>query len=461
MSTGGRLPGLAGRWALLLLPAFAAGWPLFRPATLLLHLFFLSFFWLLLAFYRRETFGSWRELGFLTALFAAMLGIGATLARLLPAEPGVLPVPVAALLLTLLYNGRLAMTATVTLSLVLATLDGGLERAPLVYGLAGGVSGALVLRRVRRRSELYAGALAIAAALAGAALVEGAQVRAPGTVLGAQAAIAAGLGLIQVAVAALLLPLAERASGRTTDLTLLELADPTHPLLARLAHEAPGTWAHSLLVANLAEAAANRIGANGLLARVGGYFHDVGKLEAPELFAENFEGRSSPHAAMSPRESARRVRGHVDAGLALAAAARLPAIVRQFIPEHHGTGMLEYFVGELPAAERLRAAADPDFRYAGPRPRSRETAVLMLADAAEASVRVLDERSPDRVRQVLAHLITQRLEAGQFDEAPVTASDLARITEAFVPLLAGMHHARPAYPRSAGGITSAFGRRQG
>ncbi len=460
MSTGGRLPGLAGRWALLLLPAAAAGWPLFRPATLLLHFFFLSFFWLLLAFYRRETFASWRELGALAALFTVTLGLGSTLARLLPAEPAVLPVPLAALLLTLLYNGRLAMTATVTLALVLATLDGGIERAPLVYGLAGGVSGALVLRRVRRRSELHAAALAIAAALAGAALVEGAQVRAPWSVLGAQAAIGAGLGLMQVALASLLLPLAERASGRTTDLTLLELADPTHPLLARLACEAPGTWAHSLMVANLAEAGCNRIGANGLLARVGGYFHDVGKLEAPELFFENLEGRLDAHAGLTPRESARRVRAHVEAGLVLAEAARLPRVVQRFIPEHHGTGALEYFLGELPPAERLRAAADADFHYAGPRPQTRETAVLMLADAAEASVRVLDERTPDRVRQVLAHLISQRLQGGQFDEAPLTTSDLARITDAFVPLLAGMHHARPEYPRSAGGITSAFGRRQ-
>lgn len=459
MSTGRRVAGVAGRWALLLPPALAAGLPLFRPATLLLHLLFLSFFWLLLAFYRRETFRSARELAFFAGLFTLVLGIGATLQRLDQVQPAALPVPLAALLISLLYNGRLAMTAAATLSLVLATMDGGIERAPLVYGVAGGVAAALVLRRVRRRRELYTAALAIAAALAGAALVEGLQAGAPAGSWAPQAGLAAGLGLVQVALAMLLLPLAEGAATRTTDFTLLELADPTQPLLARLAREAPGTWTHSLSVATLSEAAANAIGANGLLARVGAYYHDVGKLSAPELFIENQGPGASPHAGFTPRESARRVREHVPVGLTLAAEARLPPEVRRFIPEHHGTGLLDYFIGQLPQAERPRAQEDPDFRYPGPRPASRETAILMLADAVEAAVRVLDERSPERVRATIARLINLRLERGQLAEAPLTTQDLARITEAFVPLLAGMHHGRLDYPEATGGITHGFGRR--
>lgn len=459
MSTGERVRDRAGRWALLLLPAAAAGAPDFRPAILLLHLFFLSFFWLLLAFYREETYRSWRELTFFAALFALALGPGAALARVTEPEVAVAALPVAALLITLLYGGRLAMTATAVLALVLATLDGTAHRAPLLYGLAGGVAGALVLRRVRRRAELYAAAAAIALALALAAGIEGFLAGAPPEGVGFAALLGAALALVQVSLVMLLLPVAEAATGRTTDFTLLELADPTQPLLARLSREAPGTWAHSLLVANLAEAGANAIGANGLLARVGGYYHDVGKLGAPALFMENFAGGESPHRSLEPRESARRVREHVTAGLDLARSAGLPAAVSRFIPEHHGTAPLEYFLAQVPEAERSHASEAPEFRYPGPRPTSRETAVVMLADAAEAAVRVLDERSRERVGEVLDRLFRHRVDTGQLSDAPLTLRDLARVREALLSLLAGLHHERADYPGSAGGVTRTFGRR--
>jgi putative nucleotidyltransferase with HDIG domain len=269
------------------------------------------------------------------------------------------------------------------------------------------------------------------------------------------------MAVANVAAAMLLLPAAEALSRRTTDFTLLELADPTQPLLARLAREAPGTWAHSLVVANLGEAGCNAIGANGLLARVGGYYHDIGKLASPGLFVENQDAGGNPLAALTPRESARRVRAHVTGGLALARKAGLPEEVRRFIPEHHGTMALDYFLAQLPVAEREAAGQDEDFHYPGPRPRTRETAVAMLADAAEAAVRVLDDRSPERVGEVVAHLIRQRVMAGQLAEAPITLSELDRVAEAFVPLLAGLHHGRLDYPRSSGGITRDFGRTDG
>lgn len=457
MTTGDRALGHFARWALLLPPAVAAGLPHPRPATLLLHTFFLSFFWLLLGFYRRESYREFRELGFFSGLFTLTLGAAALLARLAPGWLSLPPIPIAALLITLLYNGRLAMTAAVVLSLVLATTGAWLPLGALTFGLAGGVAAALSLRRVRRRSQQYRAILAIGLGNLLGAVVLG--VAAPLSLADMlrQAAFGVGIGVVEVAVAMLLLPAAEWLSGRTTDFTLLEWADPSRPLLSRLAREAPGTWAHSLVVANLSETACNAIGANGLLARVGGYYHDVGKLAAPTLFVEN-QATENPHATLAPRDSARAVRNHVIAGLALAAAEGVPQEVRRFIPEHHGTMPLEYFLAQLAPGERAEAIADGDFHYPGPRPRIRETAVAMLADAAEAAVRVLPDRSPERVRDVVQHLIRQRMAAGQLAEAPLTLQELDIVTGAFVPMLAGLHHGRLDYPRSSGGITGDFGR---
>jgi cyclic-di-AMP phosphodiesterase PgpH len=428
------------------------------PGTVLLHLFFLTFFWLLLGFHRRETFAELRELGFFSALFTVTLLLGAALGLLLPGWTALVPIPMASLMIALLYDGRLAMVASVVLSLVTATTRHALLLGPVTVGLAGGVAVALSMRRVRRRTHQYRAVLAIAGGNLLGVLVLGLALRAPPAEVGRQAAMGVAVAVGEVAIAMLLLPLAERISGRTTDFRLLELADPTHPLLSRLAAEAPGTWAHSLVVATLSEAAANAVGANGLLARVGGYYHDVGKLGAPAMFVENQAGVRNPHDALTPEESARIVRDHVPGGVALAEAAGLPREVRNFIPEHHGTMTLDYFVARVDPGRRAAAAGDAAFRYPGPRPQSRETAVVMLADAAEAAVRVLDDPTTERVGEVIRHLIQQRAATGQLAEAPLTLAELERITNTLVPLLAGLHHPRLEYPTGSGGITREFGR---
>jgi putative nucleotidyltransferase with HDIG domain len=461
LSPGRRALGSLARWALLLPPALAAGLPHLRLPTVLLHGFLLSFFWLLLRFYRRESFAEYRQLGFFSALFTVTLGLAAVLSRLWPGWPALAPVPMAALLVSLLYNGRLAMVAAAVLTLVLATPGQALSLGALTFGLGGGVAAGLSLRRVRRRSEQYRAVVAIAGGNLVGAVVLGLAAPLPVAEAVRQGAMGVGMAVADVAVAMLLLPAAEAWSRRTTDFTLLELADPTQPLLTRLAREAPGTWAHSLVVANLGEAGCNAIGANGLLARVGGYYHDVGKLTAPEWFVENQDASGNPLAQLSPRESALRVREHVTGGLAIAGEAGLPDEVRRFIPEHHGTMRLDYFLAQLDPADRAAAAAEEEFRYPGPRPRTRETAVAMLADAAEAAVRVLEDRSPERVGEVVHHLIHQRVLAGQLAEAPVTLPELDQVADAFIPLLAGLHHGRLDYPRSTGGITKDFGNTAG
>ncbi|MGH7656775.1 MAG: HDIG domain-containing metalloprotein, partial [Gemmatimonadales bacterium] len=262
--------------------------------------------------------------------------------------------------------------------------------------------------------------------------------------------------VVSASVAMMLIPLAEWMTGITTDITLLELADPSRPLLRRLATEAPGTYAHSVAMASLCEQACNAIGANGLLARIGCYYHDVGKLVQPKYFVENQVTRINPHDQLPPADSARVVRSHVVEGLRLGREAGLPPVVLAFIPEHHGTMYLDYFRDRARQDGTYANTDDDAYRYPGPRPRSVETAVTMLADSAEAALRVLGEPTPERIRSAIEYLIQQKVEAGQLKEAPLTLSDLDRVKEEFVQHMTGIYHARVEYPGTSGGIAALF-----
>jgi putative nucleotidyltransferase with HDIG domain len=206
-------------------------------------------------------------------------------------------------------------------------------------------------------------------------------------------------------------------------------------------------------MANLCEAGCNAIGADGLLARVGCYYHDVGKLQKPQFFAENQTPGANPHDKLRPDVSAQIIRSHVKDGLALADEARLPEVVKAFIPEHHGTAEITYFL-ERARTQGSNGTTSEMFRYPGPRPRSVETAVAMLADGVEAALRVLDEPSADKVRDAIDHLVQQRIEAGQLDDAPLTLAQLDRVKQEFVRVLTGVYHNRIDYPSSAGGINA-------
>jgi hypothetical protein len=225
-------------------------------------------------------------------------------------------------------------------------------------------------------------------------------------------------------------------------------------LLRRLATEAPGTYAHSIAMANLCEAACNAIGAGGLLARVGCYYHDIGKLRRPQFFVENQGHGSNPHDKLKPEVSAGIIRAHVKEGIALAEEHRLPEVVKAFIPEHHGTQEISYFLARARARGALDAADAEVFRYPGPRPRSVETAVALLADGVEAALRVLDDPTPQQVRDAIEHLIEQRIRARQLAEAPLTLAQMDRVREEFVRVLGSMHHNRVDYPVATGGITA-------
>jgi putative nucleotidyltransferase with HDIG domain len=258
-----------------------------------------------------------------------------------------------------------------------------------------------------------------------------------------------------VLLAVALLPIAETFTGIETDLTLLEWSDLNRPLMQRLSLEAPGTYAHTIAIANLAEAACRAIGANALLARVGAYYHDIGKIAKPQYFVENQAKGRNPHDALRPGASAQIIRDHVQAGLMLAAEQRLPKALRAFIAEHHGTGSISYFLEKARKSEET--VRDPeDYAYPGPLPQSAETAVVMLADGIEAATRVLADPSPEKIQGVVEHIVRQRIEQGQLRDAPLTLRKLEIIKAEFTRVLVGMYHNRIEYPATAGGVTSGF-----
>lgn len=424
--------------------------------ALLYNAIVLSAFWWLIVFYRRESYAELREMAFFAVLFALVVLLTAGLAGLFPGRPELTPIPLAAILVTMLYNGRIGVFAAVILAILLDGQWALRESHTLLFGLVGGVAGAVGIRVVRRRRHLYVtiAVLAGASMLASIAIGLG-QGWSAGTILGS-CLLGALMAVASAALAMMVMPVAESATRITTDLTLLELSDLGRPLLRRLALEAPGTWAHSLAMANLCESACNIIGANGLLARVGCYHHDIGKLASPGHFVENQGGGPNPHDLMRPRDSARIIQSHVADGIALAEAAHLPPVVKAFIPEHHGTTYITYFLSKARGSDPDGREDPANYRYPGPRPQSAETAVAMLADSAEAAIRVLANPTPEAVRSAIEHLVQQKLGSGQLDDAPLTLRDLDRIKREFARVMSGTYHKRIGYPRASGGVTPEF-----
>jgi putative nucleotidyltransferase with HDIG domain len=309
--------------------------------------------------------------------------------------------------------------------------------------------------RRRRRTQSYRWIVTIAATYLVTAVAIGLTLDRPAAEILASAGYGGLNAVLSVLLALLLLPMVEWLTGIETDMTLLEWSDLNRPLLQRLSLEAPGTYAHTIAIANLAEAACRAIGANALLARVGAYYHDIGKVARPQYFVENQARGRNPHDVLRPDDSATIIRDHVSAGLDLAVQYRLPRALRAFITEHHGTGAISYFLEKARTAD----GAPPDrdhYQYPGPLPQTAETAVVMLADGIEAATRVLAEPTVDRIREVVNHIVRQRIEQGQLADAPLTMRQVEIIKAEFTRVLAGMYHNRIDYPAASGGVTAGF-----
>jgi putative nucleotidyltransferase with HDIG domain len=354
------------------------------------------------------------------------------------------PLALAPLVVASLMEKRPALVFTLMLSaLVLAVAE---LRAPfMAVAMMGGVTAVYSVQRLRHRWHFVRAFFAISIANTAAILAWDLARTVP--VAGVVRDGLWGLlsALFATAVAFGLLPLVEQVFRLTSDITLLELSDLNRKLLRRLQLEAPGTYHHSMVVGSLAEAAAEAVGANSLLARVQSYYHDIGKLSKPEYYAENEPASSrSRHEKLTPSMSALVVKSHISEGLEMAKKERLPRAVRNAIPEHHGTMVMAFFYHK--ALEVDPTARREDYSYPGPRPRSKETAILMLADGVEGASRALAEPTPSRIRGLVQRIIEERVRDGQLDEANITLQELARIRESFIPVLTAIFHVRAPYP---------------
>ncbi len=430
-----RKEGLLQAQGLRIGPLFGAG---------LLNVALLSIFGLLLFFFRPDVYDNLRWVTLVALLVTAYFGAAAAIARN-GISPEWLPIAFVALPVGVLWDGRMALV----LVLVVAAVTGALPPfasygVPLVV-MTGGAAAAMSVRAVRRRSETWV-SIAIIAVATGLVLVAHGLAASEDMAGVARGSLyAAGNATVSALLAMGFLWVFELFTGITTDQTLLEWADPTRPLLKRLSLEAPGTYAHSINVANLAEAAANAIGANGLLCRVGVYYHDVGKMLKPHYFVENQPDGRNPHDKLKPETSAAIVREHVTEGVRLARDANVPEVVTQFILEHHGTQRIGFFF------EKAREESDGEvdlerFSYPGPKPQSRETAVVMLADSCESAARALKDPTPERVHDLIGNIVDSKIGDGQLDEAPLTLAEIARVKDQFVKILSGVVHRRIDYP---------------
>lgn len=426
-----------------------------QVGSFIINLALLSIFAGLLFFYRPTVYQNYRHVLLVALLMGAVIAAGAIIDQTgSPVE--LVPIAFPALVVAMLWDGRMALNMSLVLALVLGAQTPFLSFSSHLMLVIGGAAAALSVRVVRRRAQgLILGAfVAMGYALLAVALglVRGYS--------GGDVLLSVAWGTVNGVGSALLalgfMPLFEAFTRITTDQTLLELADLNRPLLKRLSLEASGTYAHSINVANLAEAAARAIDANALLVRVGAYYHDVGKVAAPQYFIENQARGRNPHDQLDPGTSAALVRSHVLEGMRLAEQAKLPDDVKRFIPEHHGTQTIAYFLDQ---ARRREEEVDPDeFTYQGPRPQTRETAILMLADSVESAMKVLQDPTAERIRDLVDRIVDGKIAQHQLDEAPLTLRELNLIKQQFVSVLLGMYHHRIDYPPQPPAAVAAAGR---
>ena len=381
-----------------------------------------------------------------------LLVVGATLALKItagrPTLPFFLPTAAIAMLLAILLDASLATIVIAVIAVIGGAVNGNsLEFTTYIF--LGGMAGIVAVRRGDRLQVFVQAAVAVfvvnALVVSVFSLLGARDIRGILELWFASAASAAGSGIAAVGTFAVL----GSVFGILTVFQLLELANPSQPLLRRLLVETPGTYHHSLMVGNLAERAAEAIGADPLVTRVAAYYHDIGKLANPLAFIENQAGGDNIHDQLDPEVSAGILKQHVVDGIDLAYKARLPKALIAFIPQHHGTAIMSYFFARAKELAGPGAVVDErKFRHAGPKPQSREAALLMLADGVEASVRSLASRDEPAIRAMVARIIEERIADGQFDECDLTLRDLELIREAFVGQLLGMYHSRIAYPQN-------------
>jgi len=355
-------------------------------------------------------------------------------------------VPVASMLLTIIFDSRVGFYGTIVISLIVGGLRGNDYVFAIMNIVAGGLS-AYTVRDIKNRTQIFRSFFYILVGYVLSIIAFSLERFASFDQMLVSFAFAASNALISPVFTYGLIIFIERIFKITTDLTLLELTDFNHPLLKDLAHNAPGTFNHSMVIGTLVETTAEATGANPILARVGAYYHDIGKSLDPASFVENQINSENIHEKLTPERSVELIRNHVEKGITLAQKSDLPQEIIDFIPMHHGTMIISYFyekAKELYGEENVEV---DNFRYPGPKPNTKETALVMLADACESTVRSVSESDPQKVGNIINNLINARVDDGQLDDAPLTFKDLSKIRESFHKILIGQHHKRIRYPK--------------
>ncbi len=360
----------------------------------------------------------------------------------------VVPFAFGALLATLLVNLNTGLMMAMIVAAVVGLFYGDVYAS--AYALLGSLAAVYSVKQYRERAVIFRSGLAVG--LTNAVVLVGMHLaRQEGlgtTELLLTAALGVAGGVLAAALSATVLPVLESFFKITTDIRLLELSNLNFPALRRLSVEVPGTYHHSLMVGALAEAAAQAIGANPLLAQVGAYYHDIGKIIQPEYFTENQSAGENRHATLAPSMSCLIISRHVKDGIEMAREAGLPEIVRDMIPQHHGTRVMKYFYEKAKSAaeEGGQEIREDDFRYPGPKPQSREAAILMMADSIEAASRTLANPTSAQIQGMIDRLVGDVLVEDQLDECDITLHEIRLIKESFFKVLSGMHHHRIDYP---------------
>jgi cyclic-di-AMP phosphodiesterase PgpH len=358
-------------------------------------------------------------------------------------------VPMASMLLAIIFDSRVAFYGTVAIAFLIAGMRSN-DYTIAFSSIIAGSFGAYTVRDIGSRTQIFRSLIYVFLGYFVSILaLSFEQLESFSTIL-TQLGFALANAVFSSVLAYGFLIIFEKGFNVATDLTLAELSDLNHPLLVELSEKAPGTFHHSVTIATLAEAAAETVGANALLARVGGYYHDIGKILKPEYFVENQMGPHSRHTRLKPRMSALIISAHVREGIELARERGLPEKVIDFIPQHHGTTRISFFYDKALKQAARKPSKDmiveDDFLYPGPKPQTKETGILMLADSVEAVTRSLTEVTPQKLETAISNMIKHRFMDGQLDECDLTLRDLRKIEEAFHKILMGMYHQRIKYP---------------
>ncbi|MBK7498951.1 MAG: HDIG domain-containing protein [Ignavibacteriales bacterium] len=355
-------------------------------------------------------------------------------------------VPAASMIFTIVFDSRVGFYLTVILSLIVGALRGNDYTFMAMNFIAGGLS-VYTVRDIKNRTQIFRSFLFILIGYTASILAFGLERFAPAESMLIEFAFAASNALISPVLTYGLLIFFERLFNITTDLTLLELSNFDRPLLRELARKAPGTFNHSMTMGTIAEAAAEKIGANALLARVGAYYHDIGKIIEPQGFVENQMNSQNLHENLPPEESAKLIVKHVNEGIDLARQYKLPQELIDFIPMHHGTTVSTYFYEKAKNLYGDDKVNLDDYKYPGPKPNSKETAIVMLADGCESAVRSISDPDALKVENMINNIFNSRLKESQLDDAPITFSDISKMKEAFLSILISQHHRRIKYPK--------------